>query len=248
MFSVFPFFRKKTLAHTGLELLRVDMHSHLVPGVDDGAKDLEESIFLIESLYALGYRTLITTPHIRPEYFPNEPETLLERFAELQGAVAGRFAGLTMACAAEYYVDFGFLEYMERKELLTFSGRRVLIELSTIAPPPNLEEIIFALRLKGLQPVVAHPERYGYFRTKEFMRIRELGCEFQINLMSLVGHYGTETRQRAEKLIDTGLVDFFGSDCHIPAHIGVLRELANKSAVLKRIRRASPRNSELVGE
>lgn len=249
MFSLLSFFRKKKIGQPGsLEFLGVDIHSHLVPGVDDGAQNIEQSLQLVEGLYRLGFRTLITTPHIRPEYFPNTPAALLERFAGLQQAVADKYPDLFLACAAEYFVDYEFLEYMEAEPLLTFSGNKVLIELSTISAPLNLEQILFSLRLKGLQPILAHPERYGYFDMKDFERIRELGCEFQINLLSLVNHYGTETRQRAEKLIEGGMIDFFGTDCHRADHLEVILEMTAMAKLMKRLHKAAPRNLELMAK
>ncbi len=226
-------------------MLGTDMHSHLVPGIDDGAKDLQGSLELIRQLSRLGFRKIITTPHIRPEYFPNTRDTILPGFENLRNAVAQEVPGVELAVAAEYFVDFEFMEYLEKEALLTFSGSRVLIETSTIAAPPNFQDIIFQLRLSGYQPVLAHPERYLHMDLKTFTKLKELGCEFQVNLMSLSGHYGSKVKKHADLIIRNGLVNYFGTDCHNLHHTQVLTEIAHEARLVKKILDCQPQNSDL---
>ena len=159
--------------------LGTDMHSHLVPGVDDGADTVDSSLDMIRGLIKLGYNKLITTPHIRPDYFPNSKEMIQAGFKKLEKAVRKEKLPIRLACAAEYYVDYDFRATIDKEELLTFSGNHILIEISTFSPPPNLYEIIFQLRIKGYQPIVAHPERYVYYQLDEFRKLRDYGCMLQ---------------------------------------------------------------------
>lgn len=246
MFPVFSFFGKKSTPVDGtFSMLGTDMHSHLVPGIDDGAKDLENSLGMIQQLKLLGFNSIITTPHIRPEYFPNTQETILSGFQCLQSAVRERGIEVKLAVAAEYYVDFEFLDYLKSQKLLTFSGNKVLIETSSIAAPPNFEEIIFQLRLEGYQPVLAHPERYLFMELKTFVKLKALGCEFQANLLSLGGNYGNAVKKHAELLIHNGLVTYFGTDCHNQHHIQLLTDIAHDARLMRRIYDCNPQNSVL---
>lgn len=246
MLPVFSLFRKKSTQFDGtFSMLGTDMHSHLVPGIDDGAKDLNNSLDLIRRLSQLGFQKIITTPHIRPEYFPNSRETILKGFEKLVAAIEENDLEVEMAVAAEYFVDFEFMEFLENESLLTFSGNKVLVETSTITAPPNFQEIIFQLRLSGYQPVLAHPERYLYMELKTFAKLKELGCEFQVNLMSLIGHYGTKVKKHASTLLENGLVDYFGTDCHNLQHTEILAEIANDSRLMRKILDCQPQNSDL---
>lgn len=226
-------------------MLGTDMHSHLVPGIDDGATDLDNSLELVRQLRLLGFKRMITTPHIRPEYFPNTPETILTAFQQLRDAVQEKGIEVELSVAAEYFVDYEFMDYLKSEKLLTFSGNRVLIETSTIAAPPNFQEIIFQLRLEGYQPVLAHPERYLHMDLKTFMKLKELGCEFQVNLLSLIGHYGSKVKKHAELLTQNGLVTYFGTDCHNLHHTQVLTEIAGNPKIMRQVLDCRPQNSDL---
>ncbi|RME07697.1 MAG: hypothetical protein D6816_06390 [Bacteroidetes bacterium] len=246
MFPVFSLFRKKTTPVDGtFSMLATDMHSHLVPGIDDGAKDLQNSLELIKRLSQLGFKRIITTPHVRPEYFPNTRETILSGFETLKAALSANGSEIELGVAAEYFVDFEFMEYLEKEKLLTFSGGKVLIETSTIAAPPNFQDIIFQLRLSGYLPVLAHPERYLHMDLKTFQKLKELGCQFQVNLMSLAGHYGSKVKKHADLLIQNQLVDYFGTDCHNTQHTQVLAEIANDAKLVRKILDCQPQNSDL---
>ena len=224
-------------------MLGTDMHSHLVPGIDDGAKDLNESLDLIRQLQQLGFSRIITTPHIRPEYFPNTPKIILAAFEKLKAAVDAEGIAVELAVAAEYFVDYEFMEHLKTEQLLTFSGAKVLVETSTIAAPPNFQDIVFQLRLSGYQPVLAHPERYLHMDLQTFQKLKDLGCEFQLNIMSLNGHYGSKVKKHAELLIQNGLVSYFGTDCHNLHHTQVLGEIAHETRLVRKILDCQPQNS-----
>ncbi|MFQ5447713.1 MAG: tyrosine-protein phosphatase [Saprospiraceae bacterium] len=238
--------KKTTAAATGnFAFLHTDMHSHLVPGIDDGAGSLEDSMNMLRGFSALGYRKIITTPHVRPGYFPNTRKTILEGFEKVETASREAEIDLELECAAEYFVDYGFIDTAEEEGLLTFSGNHVLIELSTFSPPPDVHHTIFQLQVKGYQPVLAHPERYVYYEgVKDFQRLKELGCLFQMNIMSLSGHYGKTVKSFALKLLKSGLIDLFGTDCHRQQHIEELQKIAAHKKTVKLMREAPFRNPE----
>ena len=220
-----------SLRQPGLPLssLHTDMHSHLLPGLDDGAETVQHSLELLRKLRELGFRKLIMTPHIMGDFYKNTPEGIRAALAELRAAAAT--AGLddvVLECAAEYYLD----EWLGQKlaagtELLTFGGERryLLFETSYMNEPFNLQATIFELKAAGYRPVLAHPERYTYFygRLAEIKRLREeFGVLLQLNLNSLAGYYSPMARRVAEQLIDEKLIDFVGTDTHHLRHTAAL--------------------------
>lgn len=215
--------------------LKTDIHSHLVPKLDDGSDSMEISLLLIKGLIDLGYEKIITTPHIRPEYFPNTPATISKGFEELKKAVKKENIEVELECAAEYFIDYEFLDKMEKDELLTFSGNHILIEVSTYSPPPNLRGTIFQLRLQGYRPVLAHPERYTFYTVEELKKLKELGCTLQVNIMSLMGHYGRKVKDLAFKLIKVGAVDLLGTDLHHVRHLEILRKTTSNGTIMNMI-------------
>ena len=197
--------------------LGVDMHSHILPGIDDGSESLERSLELVRAMQALGYRKLIMTPHIMSDFYRNTPEIIREKLELLRGAVQVAGIQMELGCAAEYYLDEGLLEKLDNnEELLTFGDKYLLFETSFLNEPLNLREAIFMMRSKGYKPVLAHPERYTYFYGKfdALASLREQGVLFQPNLNSLTGYYSPGAKDYAERLIEEGLVDFLGSDTH----------------------------------
>lgn len=204
--------------------LRVDLHSHLIPGIDDGAKTMEESVALIEALGALGYEKLITTPHIMHDTYRNTPETILGGLEAVRGELRRRGIPVELEAAAEYYLDEHFLELLERGDILTLGDNCVLFETSYAIRPYALHEHIYAIRARGYRPILAHPERYSYLHDSpdEYRRIREMGVFFQLNINSLAGYYSTPVKKAAEWIIDHGLVDFVGTDTHKMRHVDFL--------------------------
>ena len=205
--------------------LACDMHSHLIPGIDDGVKDMESSIQLIRGLMALGYRKIITTPHINADIFPNTPAVIRAGQADVQDQLRKEQLDVEFHAAAEYLMDDHFTRALEAGEpLLTLKDNLILVELSFAVPAINLKEIIFNLQLKGYQPVLAHPERYLYFGANKgwYDQLKDAGCLFQLNLLSLRGYYGRDSAQLAEWLIKKKYVDLLGSDMHHERHLEML--------------------------
>ena len=215
------------------EVLKTDMHSHLLPGIDDGAPDIETSIKLIRGLIDLGYSRLITTPHIMNDMYPNKPNIISEKLEELRAAIKKENIDVEIYAAAEYYVDEFFEEYIQSEKLLAITGNKILVEQSMIQEYPRFKDVIYKLRLKGYTPVIAHPERYVYYfdRRHEFQWLKDAGCLLQVNILSLQGYYGKLERKLAEFLIKEQMVDFLGTDCHHERHLNRLNKFNEESQV-----------------
>jgi tyrosine-protein phosphatase YwqE len=202
-----------------------DMHAHFLPGIDDGASTLEESLMLIKKLMDCGYTKLVATPHIMNDFFKNTPEIIHSKLFQVKEAVVAQGWNIEMEAAAEYYLDEWFMDMLQNNTpLLTFGSRYLLFETSFINQPALLHEAIFLMQSLNYKPVLAHPERYVYFQDN-FEKCAELyrnGVLLQININSLSGYYSTPAQLLAEKLIDKKMVHFAGTDCHAIKHIKAL--------------------------
>lgn len=234
---MFSFFRKKKegIGPVNFSLVKTDMHSHLIPGIDDGAKTLEDSIALIKELHALGFTKLITTPHIMSDFYRNTPETILGGLEEVRAAVKAENIPVELFAAAEYYLDDGFIHKLENEKLLTIGDNYLLFEISYVNAPDNLMQVIFRMQILGYKPIMAHPERYPFwFDNFDFYRsLKDQGVMLQINTNSLAGYYGPEARRLAEKLIDAEIVDLLGTDCHAMKHIHALQKVTHEKILQK---------------
>jgi tyrosine-protein phosphatase YwqE len=223
--SILSFFQsKRQLAPVDLSVLEVDVHSHLLPGIDDGAQTIDHTLGMLRKFEELGYKKLITTPHVMDGVYRNTREIILEKLSEVRAAA--KAAGLTieLEASAEYFYDDTLFERLGTGDLLPFAGNHILFECSFRNEPSRLEEFVFALATGGYQPVIAHFERYGYYHgsTDVAKRLRDRGCWIQLNFNSLTGHYGPEVKKQGVRLIKEGLVDLAGSDCHRIEHLELL--------------------------
>lgn len=228
---MFNIFKKSGKAIPDLSFISVDMHSHLLPGLDDGLKELQQSIHFIKQLNELGYKKLICTPHILSDLYPNTRETILPKLDLVREALVKENIPVQVEAAAEYMIDHDFsllVGKSKRDDLMTINKRYILIEMSYLAPSPNFEAVIFEIRMLGLTPILAHPERYSYFHRQfeQYDRFKELGCKLQVNLLSLSGGYGPDVKKAAEKLFKKGMVDFLGTDMHHERHLSGVHEMA----------------------
>ena len=228
----FSFFKNKTNL-----LTTVDIHSHLIPGIDDGAKDMERSIELILELKEMGYKKLITTPHIS-DMFPNSTKTILNGYQALTSELKERDIDIEIEIAAEYYADDNFEKLLQKKDILTFGGDKkyLLFELSYFTRPQELESLIHDIKLAGYTPVLAHPERYTYFHhdIEEYQELKtSTNVLFQINLNSINGYYSDDVANVVKKLISKGLIDFVGSDTHHRRHTKSLKKSLTTSLYKK---------------
>jgi tyrosine-protein phosphatase YwqE len=239
------FFNRKRNTPSDFSSVAVDMHSHLVPGVDDGAKDVADSLKLINGLKALGFTHLFTTPHTLQDIHPNTQASLQQGFALLDGKLP---EGLSMQLSSEYYLDDQFAAQLATGAVLPLPGKRLLIEFSQIARPHDLEEQVFDLGIKGYQVVLAHPERYLFFHKQfgYFNRLKEMGVELQVNALSLTDHYGKHIRQVAEKLIGKDMIDFIGTDTHHSKHLDALKQVPASKFFARLLASGTLKNQELV--
>lgn len=225
-------FRKRSTEKLDLGWLHADMHSHLIPGIDDGSPDIKTSLELIKGLNEIGYKKLITTPHILWEVYPNTPEIITEGIEELKKSVKAEGLDVELNAAAEYFIDDYFQAQLKSKaSLLTISGNMILVEFSMVTAPMELHETLFEAQLQNYQPVIAHPERYTYLtRRKEvFDELKNAGCMFQLNLLSLTGYYGEPVQELAEYLVRKEYYDLAGTDMHGQKHLSALQKLAGSS-------------------
>jgi protein-tyrosine phosphatase len=216
-----------------LSWLEVDMHSHLIPGIDDGSKTMEESLELIKRLSSYGLRKIITTPHIMTEYYKNTPEIISMGLEDLRKAVKTEGISIEIEAAAEYYMDEILLEKIKDGErLLTFGENYILVETGFINKPQMLLETMFQLEMSGYKPILAHPERYQYLLADKGLLedLADRKILFQVNLLSLTGFYSKPVKDFTESLLERDLVKFLGTDCHNVRYLDVLETLPkNKS-------------------
>lgn len=208
----------------------VDIHSHLLPGIDDGAKSMDESLDLIQGLIQMGFTRLITTPHIYGSVWPNTPEIIRSKAMLLQEEIQSRKLPVSLSFAAEYMLDEKFMQYLDTSSLLTIKNKYVLIEFPNFQAPLQLHAILFKLNSMGYEPILAHPERYTYFENtlNQIEELKEIGCLFQLNLLSLAKHYGTNVYETAIKLLKAGVIDFVGTDAHRKYHLETLKKITSK--------------------
>jgi protein-tyrosine phosphatase len=218
------FFNRSQSNHADFSSVVVDMHSHLIPGVDDGAKDVRDSVQLITGLKELGFQHLITTPHTLQDIHPNTADILTNAHAKLKNELP---SGIKVELSSEYYLDSQFQEQLDKGTILPMPGNRLLVEFSQITRPNDLEEIIFDLGIRGYQIVLAHPERYLFFHNNfaYYQRLKDMDVELQVNALSLTEHYGKHIKVIAEKLIAKEMIDFIGTDLHHSKHLEALKRV-----------------------
>ena len=214
----------------------IDIHSHLLPGIDDGAKDLNDSIDLIQKMASFGIKNFIITPHVLGDLYPNTPEIIKTKLTEVQNELKKRsITDISITAAAEYMIDEQFSVILEEGNILTLKDNLVLVEMSYFSPPNNLYDILFQLGLKGYKPVLAHPERYNSYHNnfREFTKLKRAGCLFQLNLLSLTNNYGREVQKTSERLLKENMYDFVGTDTHHLNHLQLLKTIATKKNLSK---------------
>src|SRR5690606_3698827 len=216
---MFGFFKKKKILEDIIPDGLVDIHSHILYGLDDGAKSLKETQDLISDLKSFGFSKFIATPHTTPLVWDNTKEGILNQYEKVKNELD--FTDKNLRVASEYLMDDSFLKRLETEKLLTLKDHFVLVEMSYLNPPINLYEIILELNAQGYKPVLAHPERYNFYKNdyESFKRLKKAGCLFQMNLLSSVGYYGSSVTEIADYLLKEKMYDFVGSDVHHQKHI-----------------------------
>jgi tyrosine-protein phosphatase YwqE len=218
---MFGLFKKKEVnkaAGFDYSTVVTDMHSHVLPGIDDGAQNVEESIFLIKKMMALGIKKIIATPHVMIDYYRNDADSIGNALTTLKAALKEQNIEIEISAAAEHYFDETFEKRIEERKAFTMGDNYVLFELSFVTQPPNLIPIIQKMKDAGYKPILAHPERYAYMDIEQMKTIRSWGCDLQLNTIALSGYYGKRAKKIAEEMVDNQMVDFISSDMHHPRH------------------------------
>ncbi len=213
--------------------LVVDIHSHLLPGLDDGVESFKEAEEVILYFKKLGYRKIITTPHVTSRKYRNTSAQILQRLSELKEYLGRKKCDIIIEAAAEYRLDDNFFDWINGDmPLLIFGNKFLLFEMPTSKMPGNVQEFIAFCASHEYIPVLAHPERCTYLQ-RDFLLAEHLlnqGVLFQINVNSLVTEYSMAAQQTAEKFIERGWVHFLGSDCHHLRHVKMMQELKRKES------------------
>jgi protein-tyrosine phosphatase len=223
---MFNFFKKKQKEPVPESLpFTTDIHSHILPGIDDGSPDIETSLELVQGLYALGIRKSIATPHIIGDLYRNTPQIIAAALEKLQTACSETGIEMELTAAAEYMLDDYFLTLLQKKEpLLTLHENILLTEISYTSTPENLDEITAGIIAAGYLPILAHPERYHYYQQNfdRYYKLKEMGFALQINILSLAGYYGKKAEKAARFILEKDLAILVGTDLHHQKHLDIL--------------------------
>jgi len=208
------------------------MHSHILPGLDDGAPDVNASLQLIRGMMNLGIKKAVATPHIIDDLYRNNPATINAALGLLQSELNKEGIDFEVSAAAEYMIDSYFLQMIKNREkLLTIKDNLILTEFSYASSPDDPFRICFEIIMAGYKPILAHPERYPYFNRnlKVYSKLSEQGFLFQVNLLSLTGYYGKDVAKAAIYLIENNMVAYLGTDLHHLRHLEALSDPKNRT-------------------
>lgn len=199
----------------------IDIHSHILPNIDDGSKSIQETSSLLEEMALLGFNKCIATPHTMTNVWDNSTDFIQETFLNTKSHLPQNLDQMLYRVSSEYMMDETFIERLQNEKLLVIKDNIVLVEMSYLNPTVDLKNILFQLQMKGYTPLLAHPERYLYYHNskQDYFRLKELGCLFQLNLLSTVGYYGKSVATIADFLLANNLIDFVGSDIHHDRHV-----------------------------
>ncbi len=241
------FNKKSSLPPADLSVLKVDMHSHFIPGIDDGAKNTDESLEMLEEMKNLGYKKVVTTPHIMSDGYRNNPEIILKGLERLRKRVKEAGIDIEVEAAAEYYFDYDFEKSIPQKNKLTFGNNYLLWEMSFMNKPENINEIIFEMIMNGYKPVLAHVERYPFWHNdySVYEDLASRGTLLQLNINSIAGQYGGPTKKAAEWLIDHDMISFLGTDCHHMGHLEMVKKACSEKYMHKVLASGKLLNSTL---
>jgi tyrosine-protein phosphatase YwqE len=239
--------KKKYDSFADLGLLGCDMHSHFIPAIDDGSKSVDETMAMLQSLADLGITQFITTPHIMGDFYQNSPETILPGLEKIRAAIKEAGHNWKIKAAAEYYMDHEFLSKLDSGPLMTVSKNKVLVEFSYVNRPNNMKDMLFALKINGYQPIVAHPERYPYLYTsmKEYEELLDFQVEFQLNLGSITGMYSLGAQKIALELMKRQWVTYVGTDMHNMKNYPFYEALLDHPDFIELVHSGKLKNAEL---
>ena len=226
---------RKKQGHTDLQWMGTDIHSHLLPGIDDGVQELATSVDFIKQLQGLGLNRFIITPHVYDEVYPNTPEIIAATHNCLENELREERIDVHTYAAAEHMLGEQFADLLKSNQLNTFPNNFLLVEMPWLAEPMQLEQTIFEIVTKGYKPIMAHPERYTFYfqKPQAYHRLKELGCLLQLNLLSPTGYYGKEVARAATYLMKNGLYDLVGTDLHHERHLGKITQYVKSGQAYK---------------
>lgn len=235
---MFNLFKKK---ETDLSLpvylpFHTDIHSHILPGIDDGSPDIETSLQLVKGIYDLGIHKTVATPHVISDLYRNTPETINAALEKLRKACGEAGINIEISAAAEYMLDDYFIKLLhEETQLLTIYKNIILTEQSYASSSGNLNEIAFGIMKNGYRPIMAHPERYFYYHNNydSFGHLRDMGFYLQVNILSLTGYYGKPVARAAKYILENDLADFVGTDMHHSRHLEILQKKESLELIRK---------------
>lgn len=195
----------------------IDIHTHILPGVDDGAKTIEQSLFMVEQAEKTKITTICATPHILHQITPQLEEKIHHSFDLLKTKIAESGNKVKIVLGSEIYVRED-MDTLKEFDFFTLNntGRYLLMELPWGQFPPHVDQIVFELQLEGRVPIIAHPER-SIITKKQLVNVENLvqkGALMQINAGSLLGFFGRKIKRMAEELLRQNLVHFLASDAH----------------------------------
>jgi protein-tyrosine phosphatase len=222
--------KEEELEPLDFSVLKTDIHSHFIPGIDDGSPDMETTLNLIKEMQKLGFSKVITTPHVMSDFYKNSSETILQGLAAVRSELKVQNINMEIDAAAEYYIDYDFEQKIGNEKFLTFGPNYILVELSFVEAPKNFFDIIFKLQLENYKVVLAHPERYHYFQMKDYEEFVNRGVLLQINWLSLIGYYSPQIQNKTQDLIAQNMVSFLGTDCHNVHHAALYEKCQTKKA------------------
>ena len=247
---LFNFFKRKEKPEPQKLFYTTDILSHVLPGIDDGSPNTDVSIALLEAMKGWGIDSIVATPHIAEDSFENTPQTIKKAYDKLSVRMLDMALDMNVKFSAEYRIDNRFRKMLEDDELIIMPNNYLLIENSFVQPPIDLKNIIYELQLRDIKPILAHPERYGYYQHKKeiYEELFESGCEFQINLLSLAGYYGDREKETALWLVNKGYISFVGTDLHHFGHIEVINKFLRSKDYPSIAERVSPliKNNQLL--
>lgn len=246
MFSIFK--KNKKINVDFSAFLNQDMHSHILPGIDDGSPDTDTSIVLIRGMMDAGIKNFIGTPHIMADIHRNTRATITDAYNRLQQALTENNMDVNVKFAAEYMIDEGFSNHLKQGDLLTIFDNKILIETPFYHEPLDIEEVLFNIETAGYKAILAHPERYHFIdeKLKVLDKYLDRDIALQLNILSLSGYYGSREKEIANKLLDAGLYRFVGSDLHHNRHLNRIATMILDRKVVDKLENLAWENQQIT--
>ncbi len=246
MFSIFK--KNKKINVNFASFLSQDMHSHILPGIDDGAPDTDTSISLIKGMMHAGIKNFMGTPHIMAEIHRNTRETITAAYEKLQKALIANNLDINIKFAAEYMIDEGFTDHLKAGNLLTVYDNKILIETPFYQEPNDIADVLFQIETAGYKAILAHPERYHFIddKLKVLDKYLDRDIALQLNILSLSGYYGSKEKEIACRLLDAGLYRFVGSDLHHSRHLNRVATMVLDRKVVGKLEKLAWENQQIT--